>query len=257
MATERELPDMQNQAARALGPDAVATLKELALLGGLAGEEKLSCGGLAERLDVSTQTASRRLQTLEDSGHIARDIVSDGQWVELTDAGRRLLRGEYEDYRTLFEGADTIELAGTVTSGMGEGRHYISLPGYMAQFRERLGYEPFPGTLNVDLDEASSRKRGRLDGVDPVTIEGWEDEERTYGPAYCYPATVTLPGAGAEAGDGPARQATGEGRYEEAHVITPERTHHGEDHLELIAPEKLRDVFDLDDGDEVITRVAQ
>ncbi|MEF8775544.1 MAG: DUF120 domain-containing protein [Haloarculaceae archaeon] len=230
---------MQEQAARPPGPDEVATLKELALLGSLAGEEKLSCGVLADRLDVSTQTASRRLQALEDAGHLARDVVSDGQWVELTPAGERHLRGEYEDYRSLFEGDDGVELAGTVTSGMGEGRHYVTLPGYMTQFREKLGYEPYPGTLNVDLDEAGVRGRSRLDAVDPVVIEGWEDDERTYGPAYCYPAVFDVDGDG----------------YEPAHVISPERTHHGSDSLELLAPERLRDVFDLTDGDEVVVRV--
>jgi riboflavin kinase len=232
---------MQDQAARALGPAEGATLKELALLVGLAGEEKLSCGGLAERLDVSTQTASRRLQALEESGHLARDIVSDGQWVELTDAGERHLRREYEDYRSVFEGTDAVELSGTVTSGMGEGRHYISLSGYMAQFRDELGYEPFAGTLNVDLDEASVRKRSRLNGVEPITIAGWEGDDRTYGPAFCYPATLEVDGESSA----------------DAHVIAPERTHHGEDQLEVIAPDKLRDRFDLADGDEVIIRVAQ
>ena len=234
---------MQEQAARAPGPDEVATLKELALLGSLAGEEKLSCGGLAERLDVSTQTASRRLQDLEDAGYLTRDVVSDGQWVALTDAGTRHLRGEYEDYRALFgegdEGGSEVELAGTVTSGMGEGRHYVTLSGYMSQFKSKLGYEPFAGTLNVDLDEAGVRKRTRLDALDPVTIEAWEDEERTYGPAYCYPATLAVDGE----------------TYEQTHVIAPERTHHGSDSLELLAPEKLRDVFDLTDGDEVVVRV--
>ncbi len=232
---------MQDQAGRSLAPDRVATLKDVALLGGLAGEEKLSCGGLAARLDVSTQTASRRLQALEEAGLVTRDIVSDGQWVAVTDAGERILRREYEDYRTLFEEADAVELSGVVTSGMGEGRHYITLPGYMAQFREKLGYEPFPGTFNVDLDEASIRKRGRLDGVAPITIEGWEDDERTYGPAYCYDAVVTVDGE----------------EYDGAHVIAPERTHHGDDHLEVIAPDKLRDVFDLADGQEVSIRVPQ
>jgi riboflavin kinase len=234
-------PDMQDQAGRAVGPDELATLKELALSGGLTGEEKLSCGGLAERLDVSTQTASRRLQALEEAGHVERDVVSDGQWVAVTEAGERQLHTEYEDYRTLFEGTTAVDLVGAVTSGMGEGRHYISLPGYMEQFREQLGYEPFPGTLNVDLDESSERARNRLDGIEPVVIEGWEDDDRTYGPAYCYPATVSVAGE----------------THDPAHVIAPERTHHGEDQLEVIAPDRLRDVFDLDDGDEVITSVTQ
>jgi riboflavin kinase len=232
---------MAEATGASVGHDELATLKELALRGGLDDERKISCSALAERLDASTQTASRRLQRLEGSDLIERDIVSDGQWVSITDAGEHALQREYADYRRIFERDAAVELAGAVTSGMGEGRHYISLPGYMRQFEEKLGYEPFLGTLNVDLVEESVRARGRLTSYEPVTIDGWEDDERTYGPAYCYPASVEN-----ESGD----------RFEEVHVITPERTHHGEDQLELIAPVKLREALGLDDDSEVTVRVT-
>ncbi|WP_227133810.1 CTP-dependent riboflavin kinase [Halorubellus salinus] len=223
-----------------VGHDEVAVAKRLAMDGALTGEVKTTCTTLAEQLDASTQTASRRLQRLETAGWVTRETVNDGQWVALTDAGERGLRGEYEDYRSIFEGHTTVELEGRVTSGMGEGRHYITLPGYMAQFAERLGYEPFPGTLNVDLTDASVRRRRALDAMDPVPIDGWEDDDRTYGPAVCYPATV-------ETADGDV--------HETVHTIAPERTHHDDDQLELIAPEKLRDVLDLADDDDVIVTV--
>ena len=226
---------------QALGSDEVTTLKHLALVGALDGEEKLSCAALADRLDASTQTASRRLQRLEDGEFITREIVNDGQWVEITAAGEQRLQAEYASYRRIFERDVGVELYGTVTSGMGEGRHYITLSGYMEQFREKLGYEPFAGTLNVDLRAESIRSRARLDAFDPITIEGWESEDRTYGPAYCYPASITVDGE----------------TYEEAHVITPERTHHGDDHLELIAPDRLRDELDLVDGTEVSISVSE
>jgi len=226
---------------RALGSDGVWTLKHLALAGALDSETKLSCAELAERLDASTQTASRRLQDLESGGYIDREIVSDGQWVTVTGAGEGLLQAEYEAYRRIFEGSAAVSLSGLVTSGMGEGRHYITLSGYMEQFRSKLGYEPYPGTLNVDLDAESVRERPRLDALEPVTIEGWESEDRTYGPAYCNPATIVAPG----------------GTCERAHVIAPERTHHGDDHLELIAPEELRETLALSDGTEVTIRVTE
>lgn len=216
------------------------TLKHLALAGGLDGETKLSCADLADRLGVSTQTASRRLQRLESGGYIAREMAGDGQWVELTAAGERRLQTEYETYRRIFEDSPAVSLSGEVTSGMGEGRHYVTLPGYVEQFRTKLGYEPFPGTLNVDLDAESVRERPRLDALDPVTIEGWTGEDRTYGPAYCYPATLVAPA----------------GTCERAHVIAPERTHHGDDHLELIAPDQLRETLALADGTEVTVRVT-
>ncbi|WP_135534854.1 MULTISPECIES: DUF120 domain-containing protein [Halostella] len=233
---------MSDAASAAVGHDELAVLKLLALDGGLAGEVKTSCSGLADRLDASNQTASRRLQRLEDENYVERDTVSDGQWVAITDAGQRALRGEYEEYRRIFEADAGVELAGTVTGGMGEGRHYISLPGYMEQFVDRLGYEPFAGTLNVDLTEASVRRRSAMASLDPIPIEGWEDEERTYGPAICYPAAI-------ETTDGT--------RYEECHIITPERTHHDEDQIELIAPIKLRDELGLDDDDHLTISVTE
>lgn len=225
---------------QALDSDGVATLKHLALAGALDGAEKLSCSLLAGRLDASTQTASRRLQGLEDEAYITREIVSDGQWIEITEEGTKLLQAEYAAYRRIFDRDLSVELVGTVTSGMGEGRHYITLSGYMEQFRERLGYEPYPGTFNVDLTEDSVRARSRLAAFEPITIDGWESEDRTYGPAYCYPASVSYDGE----------------RYEQAHIIAPERTHHGDDQLEVIAPDRLRDELDVTDDNEVTIHVT-
>ena len=219
----------------AVGPAEVATLKELALEGALAGTT-VTCAGLGERLDASNQTASRRLQRLAEADLIEREVLNDGQRVRLTADGEAQLRREHADYRRIFGDDDAdVTLNGTVTTGMGEGRHYISLPGYMEQFVERLDYEPFAGTLNVELDEESVRERGRMDALDPVRIDGWEDDERTYGPAFCWPATIE---ADAE-------------QYEPGHVIAPERTHHGDDQLEVIAPDRLRDELDLVDGEEL------
>jgi len=223
-----------------VGYDELAALKLLALDGALDSEVKVSCADLADRLDASNQTASRRLQRLDDAGLLTREIVSNGQWVSITDDGEWELKREYEDYRRIFEDVAGVDLTGTVTSGMGEGRHYISLSGYMEQFEDRLGYEPFPGTLNVDLTEESVRARSAMEALDPVPIDGWEDGDRTYGPAVCYPAAI---------------QTTDDETYEQAHVIAPERTHHDEDQLELIAPAKLRDEMDLDDGDHLTVHV--
>ncbi|MFB6164689.1 MAG: DUF120 domain-containing protein [Haloarculaceae archaeon] len=232
---------MAQATGRAVGYDELATLKLLALEGATEGQQKVSCSALADRLDASNQTASRRLQRLDDAGYVEREIVSDGQWVTITDDGESALRREYADYQRIFERDVRVDLQGFVTSGMGEGRHYISLPGYMEQFVEKLGYEPCPGTLNVDLTDESVRDRASMAALEPVVIEGWEDDERTYGPAYCYPASV-------QAGDSV---------YEPAHVIAPERTHHDEDQLEIIAPEKLRDELGLEDDDDVTIHVTE
>jgi len=227
--------------APAVGYAELAALKHLALDGALTRTTKVSCSDLGSRLDASNQTASRRLQSLEDADYVERELVSDGQLVSITKAGEQALAAEYEDYRRVFESDAEVSLDGHVTSGMGEGRHYITLSGYMEQFRERLGYEPFPGTLNVELEAGSDRELASMGAFEAVPIDGWEDDERTYGPAVCYPATVEAEG----------------GRYEPTHVISPERTHHEDDQLELIAPDKLRDELDLADGDAVTIHVEE
>ncbi|UPM42109.1 CTP-dependent riboflavin kinase [Halocatena salina] len=225
----------------AAGADEREVLKLLALDGALAGRARVTCSELGDRLGVSTQTVSRRLQRLEDATLIERRIVSDGQVVETTEAGERVLRGEYADYRRLFEHGQEIELTGTVTGGMGEGSHYISLPGYMRQFESKLGYTPFAGTLNVELNEESVHTRAGVESIEPIRIEGWENDDRTYGPAFCWSASVEADGQ----------------MYESAHVIAPERTHHADDQLEVIAPDKLRDVLSIDDGDTLTTYVEK
>ncbi|WP_153952520.1 DUF120 domain-containing protein [Halosegnis longus] len=230
---------MQEQVA-SVGPDELTTLKELALAGSIDGPTTVTCAAVAERLDASNQTASRRLQRLESAGLIEREMLGDGQRVTLTDDGERVLRSEYEQYRHIFERDLSVAFDGHVTSGMGEGRHYISLPGYMEQFEEKLGYEPFLGTLNVELDDESVAARSRMDSFEPVRIDGWEGDDRTYGPAFCWPATVE----------------TDEESFETAHVIAPERTHHDADKLEIIAPVKLRDELGLTDDQEVTVRVT-
>ena len=232
---------MSESAVTSLALDELQALKTVALDGGFDGSVKMSCGSLAGRLDVSTQTASRRLQQLDSGGFLDREIVSDGQWVSVTDAGRQALRSEYADYRRLFEEQTGLTLTGTVTTGMGEGRHYISLPGYERQFESRLGYTPFPGTLNVNLDEASIRARAELSAQASVPIDSWEDDERTFGAATCYPARLEADGR----------------QYGPTHVIVPDRTHHDDDSLELIAPEKLRDELDLADGDTVSIQLEE
>jgi riboflavin kinase len=222
----------------AVGHDELAALKRIALDGGLTGPVKLSCSGLAADLETSNQTASRRLQRLDEAGYLERDVVTDGQWVSVTDAGEQALRAEYADYRHIFESPATVTLDGSVTGGMGEGKHYISLPGYMTQFEERLGYEPYPGTLNIDLTPDSVRARAGMRSLDAIPIDSWEDDERTFGSATCYAATLS-------AGE----------TYEDAHIIVPDRTHHDETQLEVIAPDRLRDVLDVADGDRLTVTV--
>ncbi len=219
--------------------DELGTLKQLAQNGALKRELKISSGELAGQLGVSTQTANRRLQNLWDAGAIYRQSVSDGQYVFIRPEGEEILWNEFEQYRDIFRGSLDLELTGTVVDGMGEGKHFVTLSGYSEQFDEKLGYEPFPGTFNVDLAPASTRTRSQLRDLDPIRIDGWSDDGTTYGPVYCYPATVE----------------SNDHVYKPAHLIVPERTDHDDDSVEVVAPENLRERLDVDSGAQVTINV--
>ena len=223
--------------------DELATLQRLALEGAMDEQITISTRSLGEILNVSTQTVSRRLRCLETAGLVSRELVPEGQRVHVTQTGTDVLMQEYEQYRQIFESSSTLTFEGVVTDGMGEARHYITLDGYQRQFENRLGYEPYPGTMNVDLLETSGKRQqqSRLSSQSGIDIDSWETDERTYGGATCYPVTVE----------------TNSGATSNAHILAPDRTHHDEDQLELIAPVALRDEFGLADGDHVSIHVEE
>ncbi|WP_162989825.1 DUF120 domain-containing protein [Natronorubrum halophilum] len=129
----------------------------------------------------------------------------------------------------------TVTVEGTVVSGFGTGNEFVSLEGYARQFRAVLGYEPYPGTLNLDLPHPIDT---RLEQLDPVRINGWRDGDRSFGAVYCYPAS--------------AADADESVRL---HAIVPKRTDHDTSTLELISPVNLRNRFDLSDDASFAVRV--
>ena len=75
---------------------------------------------------------------------------------------------------------------------MGEGSYYMSLKGYRKQFKEKLGYEPFPGTANLKLeDRIYMDKKKEISNYPSIYIDGFKDENRTFGWVKCYPAILT------------------------------------------------------------------
>ena len=45
-----------------------------------------------------------------------------------------------------------LEFGGTLCSGLGEGARFTQLPWAVREFRDKLGFEPYPGTLNLLLN---------------------------------------------------------------------------------------------------------
>ena len=222
--------------------DQLATLKEVALIGSFDQETEVASKQLSDRFDVSKQTITRRLQVLDQADLITRNRSQNGQRIRITPKGRRTLVSEWDEYCQLFRNGDTIELRGKVSDGLGKAQHFISLSGYVEQFKRQLGYEPYPGTLNVSLDTVSTARRSLLADTAGIVIEQWEDGDETYGAATCYPALVET-----ESGL----------THDPVHVLVPDRTDHDSDELEVIAATKLRDRLELEDNEVISVYVRR
>ncbi|AEA47052.1 winged helix-turn-helix domain-containing protein/riboflavin kinase [Archaeoglobus veneficus] len=205
-------------------------LKQLALMNATRKVLKISSKELAEKINQSLQTAARKLKELEDEGLIERMLYKDGQYIVITEKGKDLLYKEYLDYKRIFEGEDAIILKGRVFGGVGEGAYYVSLEGYRKQFIEKLGFDPYPGTLNLKIPKEQMFFRKRLDQEEGITIEGFSTEDRTFGDVKAFKCRI----------DGM-----------EGAIVIPQRTHYPADVLEVIAPVKLREHLGLEDGDTV------
>ena len=197
--------------------------------------ETTSVSSVADRLEASERTAARMVDRLVERDYVEKN--SDA--VQLTDDGKRFLWKEYADYSNLVTEQRQLLFRGSVTSGLGKGKHFVSLSGYQTQFTAKLGYEPYPGTLNVKLTPPSIRSRLGLEECDSIRIEPWSAEGETYGAADCYPVTLHIPS----------------GIVDRCHAIVPVRTDHDADELELLAPVEIRAEFDLEDGDSVTVEV--
>ena len=195
---------------------------------------KLSLSWLAGKLDVSRQTAARRLLELEGQGLIKRALESRGQSVHITPSGLAALRLMHRELETIFGlKPRSFKLAGRVISGVGDGSYYMSQRGYRKQFERELGFDPYPGTLDIKLDEASLELRAMLTQLPGRQAEGFRTSERTFGPVKFFPAKL---------------------KDKEAALILPLRGHYT-DVVELIAPKKLRESLKLKDGDVVQVEV--
>jgi len=215
--------------------DQIQYLKALALLGCDRKKVKITVKDFEKDLEISGKTIARNLKIMEEQDLIERDIGNSGQSIKITPAGMKLLSKEFADYKKIFKVKEQIELEGTIVSGLGEGQYYISIDGYAEQFKEKLGFTPYPGTLNVKIKEHCLNLRQRLGELPYIKINGFSDGKRTYGASDCYPISV-----GGVSG----------------YIIVPERTHYQQDLLEIIAPVKMRTKLNLKDGDEVSVLVG-
>ena len=218
-------------------PAHLLTLYKLAEMG--ANEKEILCSteNVAKGISTSQQTASRRLIEMERQGLIQRTREGRNQRILLSKDGLQQLAGMHQVLKRVFETTKKeLVMSGVVFSGLSEGSYYMSLEGYRKQFRSKLGFDPYPGTLNLRIGKEDLSERKLLESFPHIYIEGFANAQRSYGPAKCFKSIVNerIPSA----------------------IVLPIRAHYGEDVVEIIAPQLLRKQLRLKDGDTVRVRVT-
>lgn len=115
-------------------------------------------------------------------------------------------------------------IRGKLETGLGEGKYYLSREGYRTQFHTKLGFVPFPGTLNIRLDNPF------VPTDEAIKIKGFSDEGKTFGGCQCYRIRI---------------------KWINAVIVRPERSGYPPNLIEIIAPINLRESLGLSDGDHV------
>jgi riboflavin kinase len=210
-------------------PYLLQTLKELALLGGLKNRVEISSLELAKQLETSQQTASRYLVELDKKGMITRELGIKKQLILITSLGENYLQGEHLQYQQIFELTERVLFKGKVISGLGEGRYYTEQSGYVEQFKEKLGFVPYPGTLNVEIEYIERNKLRLLKDNRAIHINEFKTRNRTFGSVRCFKAKIN-------GTDGA--------------IVLPMRSHYS-NVLEFISKDFLRNKLKLEDGNEV------
>jgi len=110
-------------------------------------------------------------------------------------------------------------MLGIVTSGTGKGSYFIQL--YSEIFEKKVGFRPFPGTLNIQI-----KKVPLLNNDKKITLQ-----KQGYGDVDCYPVLIQ--------------------KAYKGFLIRPHKTTHPENTLEIISSINLRKTLNLHDGEEI------
>jgi riboflavin kinase, archaea type len=124
-----------------------------------------------------------------------------------------------------------VAVTGTVFSGMGKGSYYVGHPEYQRRFTEALGYAPYPGTLNMKLEDAESIEEVRQVRASGGTrVNGFTEGRESFSGLSCF---------------------DGELRGVRVALLFIDVTYYNETVAELISPEYLRGRLGLKDGERV------
>lgn len=217
----------------------ILTIVELLSKGARHNFVEVTTAELGKSISRSQQAASKHLLELENSGYIERIRRGQKFAVRVTDKGHTEIQNLFSSLHAALESSPAaIDFEGSVVSGMGEGAYYMSLEGYRRQFKDKLGYEPYPGTLNVRLvDQLYMNARRELGRHPSIFVDGFSDSTRTYGWVKCYRAIIN------------------DGAVDNAAVLVLERTHYDDRMLEVIAPVSIKQATGIKNGDRIKVQV--
>jgi len=189
----------------------------------------ITSSSLGKRIKKSQQAASNHLLELEKDGFIERIMTGRNFSLKITTKGYSEVVKLFTTLRASLDSFPSyVELQGTVVSGMGEGAYYMSLKGYTKQFKKKIGYVPFPGTLNISLIKNEYIESiHQFDALEGILIKGFSDEKRTYGWVRCFKAKLN--------------------KSIDCELIRLERTLHDKKIIELISKINLRKAAKLSD----------
>lgn len=122
-----------------------------------------------------------------------------------------------------------VTLTGKLVSGVGEAKGFTRLPWARAQFMEKLGIDPFPGTLNIMLDDAAERAKWMLVKADAAILI--KPPNAKFCDARCYRVRI-------------------QDRIDGA-VVFPAVPGYPDAQIEVIAAVGLREALKLADGDTI------
>ena len=198
------------------------TLAHLLSKGGKHNFITLTTSSLGKSIGRSQQAASLHLKELEEGGFIERIHSGRKQSIKITNKGFVELSTLHNLLSKLIaKSSNSLSITGTITSGMGEGAYYMSMKGYTKQFKSKLGYIPYPGTLNVQLKEKKfSEAISQLSNYDGTKINPFSDGKRTFGWVKCFKSKIN--------------------NKIDCELILLERTHHDTTIVEFIAKTNIR-----------------
>ena len=216
----------------------ILTLAHLLSKGARYNFVQITTSSLGKSIKKSQQAASKHILELENGGFIDRLMTGRQLSIKITQKGySELVKLHSVLGSSLDSFPSYIELSGSVISGLGEGAYYMSLKGYTKQFKVKVGYIPFPGTLNIKLNQLQATQIiQQLDEFDNITIEPFSDGKRTYGWVKCFHVMLN--------------------NSIKCELIRLERTHHDNSVIELISKNNLRKTARLKTGSKVMIKIS-